>query len=59
MNAMRKKLVIARSATNALASNDAKTLFARVRRAVCRLGFSNPVLEIGNLLFVKRFGQET
>jgi hypothetical protein len=44
----------------AFASNEnAQTLYLRVRRAVRRLAFSNPLLKFENLLFVKRFGQET
>ena len=38
---------------------NAKELYLRVRLAVRRLAFSNPLLKFNNLLFVKRFGQET
>jgi hypothetical protein len=42
-----------------MANRDAKALYLRVRFAVRRLAFSNPLLKFDNLLFVKRFGQET
>lgn len=36
-----------------------RELYLRVRRTVRRLAFSNPLLDFGDLLFVKRFTQET
>ncbi|MBN2271227.1 MAG: discoidin domain-containing protein, partial [Sedimentisphaerales bacterium] len=42
------------------ASDEAqRELYLRVRRVIRRLAFSNPLIDFGELLFVKRFTQET